>query len=95
MFVCKPYYPDTTNIVWQDEMWPRRALEDSESAFDIKKGEETKAGSRDGGKQGWKDLWRRGEKEVRQEQDSSSFSVSLQATHNRRSEREGKRLAMA
>lgn len=59
------------------------------------KGEETKAGWRDGGKQGWKDLWRRGEKEMHQEQDSSSFSVSLQATHNRRSEREGKRLVTA
>lgn len=51
VFVCKPYYPDTTNIVWEDE--PLRELEDSESVFDIKKkGEETKAGSRDGGKQG-------------------------------------------
>lgn len=39
MFVCKPYYPDTTNIVWGGggETWPRRALEDSKSAFDIKK----------------------------------------------------------
>lgn len=37
VFVCKPYYPDSTNIVWEDETWLRRALEDSESAFDIKK----------------------------------------------------------
>lgn len=47
MFVCKPYYPDTTNIVWENETWQQRAREDSESAFD-QKAEETKEGSGDG-----------------------------------------------
>lgn len=56
MFVCKPYYPDTTNIVWEDELL--RELEDSESVFDIKKEKkqrrvrETEV-NRD---EGWKDL---------------------------------------
>lgn len=92
VFVCKPYYPDTTNIVWEDALL--RELEDSESVFDIKKEKkqrrvrETEV-NRD---EGWKDLWRRGEKGGRKEPDSSSFSASLQATHNRRSGREGKRV---
>lgn len=54
VFVCKPHYPDTTHIVWEDERRLRRAPEDGENESDIKKkkGGETKAGWRDGGKQG-------------------------------------------
>lgn len=97
VFVCKPYYPDTTNIVWEHETRRRRAPEDSESVFDIKKEKkQRRVGETEVNRdEGRKDPWRRGEKGAPKEPDSSSFSVSLQATHNRRSEREGTRVAMA
>lgn len=49
VFVCTPYYPDTTNIVWEDDS-VRWLLEDSESMFDIWREKETKTDMTWGGK---------------------------------------------